>query len=85
MKARKALISYVSFWLGRRIVERIIHRQVKRKIIAFLEPPKPSKTRRRLPLVGAAVALAAAAAAVVLTRQRSWRQPSGSGSVTPDR
>ena len=69
MNKRKAVIGYATYWVGRRMAERIIRRQVKRRVAGLLGSGERSTVRRRLPLVGAVAALAAAAA-VVLTRHR---------------
>ena len=61
---RKALIGYLAFWAGRRVTERVVRRELRKRLAAFVEPPKP-KRRRRLPLIGAALAVAAAGAVVV--------------------
>ena len=65
---RKALIGYLAFWAGRRVTERVVRRELRKRLAAFVEPPKP-KRRRRLPLVGAALAVAAAGA-VIASRLR---------------
>ena len=65
---RKALVGYLAFWAGRRVTERVVRRELRRRLAAFVEPPKPRR-RRRLPLIGAALAVAAAGAFVV-TRLR---------------
>jgi hypothetical protein len=63
MNKRKAMIGYATFWVGRRMAQRIIRRQVKRRISALLGSGERSTVRRRLPIVGA---LAAAVAAVAI-------------------
>jgi hypothetical protein len=68
MNKHKAMIGYVTYQVGRRVVRR----QVRRRVSSLLSTPERSSLRRRLPLVGAVAALAAAAAAVIFTRQRSW-------------
>jgi hypothetical protein len=65
---RKALIGYLAFWAGRRVTERVVRRELRKRLAAFVEPPKP-KRRRRLPLIGAALAVAAAGA-VIASRLR---------------
>lgn len=65
---RKALIGYLAFWAGRRVTERVVRRELRKRLAAFVEPPKPRR-RRRLPLIGAALAVAAAGA-VIASRLR---------------
>jgi hypothetical protein len=65
---RKALIGYLAFWAGRRVTERVVRRELRKRLAAFVEPPRP-KRRRRLPLIGAALAVAAAGA-VIASRLR---------------
>ncbi len=70
MNKRKALIGYSTFWLGRRLTERIVRRQVKRRISALLGQDEPSTIRQTLPMAGVAAAIGAAAA-IIVTRPRS--------------
>jgi hypothetical protein len=70
MNKRKAMIGYATYWIGRRMAQRVIRRQVKRRVSGLLGSGQRSAVRRKLPLVGAVAALAAAAA-VVLTRHRT--------------
>ena len=65
---RRALIGWFAFWAGRRVTERVVRRELRKRLARFVEPPKPRR-RRRLPLIGAALAVAAAGA-VVITRLR---------------
>ncbi len=65
---RKTLIGYLVFLAGRRITERMVRRELRKRLAAFVEPPR-RKRRWRLPLIGAALAVAAAGA-VVLNRLR---------------
>ncbi|HYW28522.1 MAG TPA: hypothetical protein VE824_01840 [Gaiellales bacterium] len=58
---RRALVGYLAFWAGRRVTERVVRRELRKRLAAFVEPPK-RKRRRRLPLIGAALAVAAAGA-----------------------
>jgi len=66
-RKRRALIGYLAFWAGRRVTERVVRRELRKRLAAFVEPPP--KRRRRLPLIGAALAVAAAGA-VVASRLR---------------
>ena len=65
---RKALIGYLVFLAGRRVTEHVVRRELRKRLAAFTEPPRP-KRRRRLPLIGAALAVVAAGA-VALSRLR---------------
>ena len=47
------MIGYATYWIGRRMAERIVRRQVKRRISGLLGSGERSAVRRRLPLVGA--------------------------------
>jgi hypothetical protein len=62
---RKALIGYLAFWAGRRVTERVVRRELRKRLAVWIEPEPPKRRRRRLPLIGAALALAAAGAVVV--------------------
>jgi beta-lactamase regulating signal transducer with metallopeptidase domain len=66
---RKALIGYLAFWAGRRVAERVVRKELRKRLAALVEPQRP-KRRRRLPLIGAAVAVAAAGAVVVSRLRR---------------
>ena len=70
---RKALIGYLVFLAGRRMTERVVRRELRRRLAALLEPPRP-KRRLRLPLTGAALALGAAVA-VAVSRLRAGDSP----------
>jgi hypothetical protein len=67
MNKRKAMIGYATFWVGRRLAQRMVRRQVKRRLAGLLGTGERSAARRRLPIVGALVA-AAAAVAIFVTR-----------------
>jgi hypothetical protein len=57
MNKRKAMIGYATFWVGRRLAQRMVRRQVKRRLAGLLGTGERSAARRRLPIVGALVAL----------------------------
>jgi hypothetical protein len=63
-RKRKSLLAFLAFWAGRRLTERVVRRELRKRLSAFVEPP-PRKRRRRLPLIGAALAVAAAGAIAV--------------------
>ena len=70
MNPRKAMTGYVTYLIMRTVAERVMRRKVRSVVAAWLEPPKPTRSKlRRLPLLGAVVALGAGAA-VVFTRMR---------------
>ena len=70
---RKALVGYLVFLAGRRVAEHVVRRELRKRLAALVEP-KRTKRRRRLPLIGAALAVAAAGA-VVASRLRSNTSP----------
>jgi|tagenome__1003787_1003787.scaffolds.fasta_scaffold20970082_3 hypothetical protein len=63
-RKRRGLVAFLAFWAGRRLTERVIRRELRKRLAAFVEQPK-RKRRRRLPLIGAAIAVAAAGAVAV--------------------
>jgi hypothetical protein len=73
MNKRKTVIGYATFWIGRRLAQRVVRRQVKRRIGGLLGTGERSAARRRLPVVGALAAAAAAAAVIVSRRGRGGR------------
>jgi hypothetical protein len=65
LSKRKALIGYVTYVAGKRITQRVVRRQVRKRVGGLLEREPRRSRLRRLPLVGAALALAAGGALLV--------------------
>jgi hypothetical protein len=65
LKGRRALIGYITYFVGKRVLKAAVKRQGRKRFARFLEAPEKSASRRRrLPLIGAALALAAGAMAL---------------------
>jgi hypothetical protein len=65
LSKRKALIGYVTYVAGKRITQRVVRRQVRKRVGGLLEREPRRSRLRRLHLVGAALALVAGGALLV--------------------
>jgi hypothetical protein len=71
IRGRKALIGWVTYTIGKRVLKQMVKRKAKARFGRILEADAVKQpARRRLPLLGAGLALAAAAAAFVLRSRR---------------
>jgi hypothetical protein len=73
VNARKALVGYATYVVGRRMAERIVRRRLRRLLSVLEREPRRARSWR-LPVIGAVVGVAAAAA-VAITRQRGVNAP----------
>ena len=71
VRGRKAVIGWLTYTIGKRVVKRAVRRKVRSRFGAVLDADTVKQpARRRLPLLGAGVAVAAAAAAALAVRSR---------------
>jgi hypothetical protein len=67
---RHRLVGFVTLLVARRIIRRAIRKQTEQVLGRLEIHQRPSRLRRSLPVVGAAVLAAAAGAAVLAGRQQ---------------
>ena len=71
VRGRNAVIGWLTYTIGKRVVKRAVRRKVRSRFAAVLDAEAARRpTRRRLPLLGAGLAVAAAAAAALAVRSR---------------
>jgi|tagenome__1003787_1003787.scaffolds.fasta_scaffold20983972_2 hypothetical protein len=71
LKGRRALIGYVTYFIGKRVLRRVVKKQGRKRLARFLDAADTAPSRRRkLPLIGAGLALAAGAVALVARARR---------------
>jgi hypothetical protein len=67
---RHRLVGFVTLWVARRIIPHASRKQTEQVLGRLEIHQRPSRLRRSLPVVGAAVLAAAAGAAVLAGRQQ---------------